>query len=168
MLGRVKNPLPVRENAFGTQRATAKSIVCSSPQKVVHIDTILILIYWEFARRINIDFNSCATHRTEIPKSICMSDTLNRVCMLKMNTRRYLISLTQDTYRVCYWSYKKYFPLNEISLGLYVWKLKCLYMIEIPKRARFGLEFHKIMQILPKIKSFGFNSITPSQINTFL
>ena len=43
-------------------------MVFRNHQKVIHIDTILILVYihtyWEFARRINIDFNSCAAPGT--------------------------------------------------------------------------------------------------------
>ena len=50
-------------------------------QKVIHIVTILILVYIHtyslFARRINIDINSCATHRIGIPNRICKSGTLS-------------------------------------------------------------------------------------------
>ena len=42
-------------------------------QKDTGRDTILILVYiLTFARRINIDFNSCATHRNEIPTRKCL------------------------------------------------------------------------------------------------
>ena len=46
----------------------------SDHQKLIYKDIILILHTYihtyilTFARRINIDFNSCATHRIEIPK----------------------------------------------------------------------------------------------------
>ena len=33
------------ENAFGTQRDPIKGMIFGDPQKLIHIDTILILIY---------------------------------------------------------------------------------------------------------------------------
>ena len=67
-----KTHLPVKENAFGPQRKPIKNMILGGHWKLIDIHTILILVYihtyWEFARRINIDFNPCATHRIEIPK----------------------------------------------------------------------------------------------------
>ena len=41
---------------------------------------------------------------------------------------------------------------------------KFLYMIKIPKRAHFGLEFQNVIKIFLEIKSSGFSSTTPLQI----
>ena len=58
--------------AIRTQRNPARPIDFLNFQKDTGRDTILILVYIHtypvFARRINIDFSSCATHRIEIPK----------------------------------------------------------------------------------------------------
>ena len=42
-----------------------------------------------------------------------------------------------------------------------------LYMIKIPKRAHFGLEFQNVLKIFPEIKSSGFSSTPPLQIKVF-
>ena len=78
--------------------------------------------YSLFGRRINIDINSCATHRIGIPNRICMSETLKLLCMFKINTCRCLMSPIQATYRVCCWGCKEYFHIDDPRLCLYVWK----------------------------------------------
>ena len=40
-----KSPLPVRVFAFWAERLSPNIIVFGNPQKVIHIDTILILVY---------------------------------------------------------------------------------------------------------------------------
>ena len=72
-----KTPLPVRVFDDSTKRTSIKYMISEGPQKLIHKDTILILVYIHtyiltFARRINIDFNSSATLRNEIPKRTCL------------------------------------------------------------------------------------------------
>ena len=98
-----------------------KSCVLESNTLRDYINTS-IHTYWEFARRINIDINSCATHRIGIPNRICMSETLEVLCMFKINTCRCLMSPIQATYRVCCWGCKECFHIDDPRLCLYAWK----------------------------------------------